>query len=332
MNIGFLGCGAWGFCLATMLAEKGHRVISWSKESELINSLKENRQHPKFLGTSISKNLNFTSDLKEALSDADTIIESVTSEGVRPVFEMVKSIKIPTCPIIITSKGIEQNTVLTLPEVVLEVLGESSRNQIGVISGPGFAQEVIKKLPTSVVCSGFSEKTILFVRDLFTTQFFRVYPNSDITGVCYGGALKNIIAVACGIAGGLSLGSSCKAALMTRGLHEIRKLAVAKNCKTDTIYGLSGMGDLCLTCGSSMSRNYKFGELLAQGASQDKAKKEIDMVVEGVYACISALQLSKETGISLPITEMVYKILYENFQAADAVALLMQRSIKEEHL
>lgn len=332
MKIGFLGTGSWGFCLASLLASKGHQVISWTTKKDLAKQLNEKREHPFLLGHYSHGNITFTTSLEEALDDVDLVVESVTSAGIRPVFEKVKAITPLHCPIVITSKGIEQNSSLILPEVVIEVLGEKTRSLIGVVSGPSFAQEVIRGLPTSVVASGFSQDVIAKVCDTFTTQSFRVYPNSDIYGVAYGGALKNIIAIACGISEGLELGFSSKAALMTRGLHEIRKLAVTRGCKGDTLNGLSGMGDLCLTCSSLISRNCRYGYLLAKGFTPKEAEKEIQMVVEGLYTCVSTFQLSKQVGVLMPITEIVYKIIYENMKPTDAVQLLMQRTIKEEHL
>lgn len=333
MKICYLGTGAWGFCLASLLAKKGYDLFCWSIDEEQVKQLTLTREHEMLPGHSSTGNMTFTADLSEALEKADVLIESVTSKGVRPVFEQVKSlVGIPKCPIILTSKGIEQNTGLILPEVVAEVLGEQAREKIGVMSGPSFAHDVIRGLPTSVVGSGYSEEVTKTVCELFSYETFRVYPNDDVMGVSYGGALKNIIAIACGISEGLALGYSCRAALMTRGLHEIRKLAVARGARLETLYGLSGMGDLCLTCGSIMSRNCRFGHLLAEENSPEKAKEKIGMVVEGAYTCVSALQLSKKLGVEMPITETVNKILYEGFPPKDAVNLLMQRTIKEEHL
>jgi len=332
MKIGYLGTGAWGFCLASLLAKKGYEVTAWSIDKQQVEGLNQGHEHPMLQGHCPHGKMKFTTHLEEAINGVDIIVESVTSKGLRPVCESIRAIGVPKCPFIITSKGIEQNTGLILPEVALEIFGEKARPYIGAISGPSFAKDVINGLPTSVVGSGFTSEVMLQTCELFTSETFRVYPNADILGVSYGGALKNIIAIACGIAGGLNLGNSCNAALMTRGLHEIRKLAVARGCKPETLYGLSGMGDLCLTCGSIMSRNYKFGSLLAEGNTPDDAREKIGMVVEGAYTCVSALQLSQELKVSMPITEMVHKILYENFKASDAVQQLMQRAIKEEHL
>lgn len=332
-KIGYLGIGAWGYCLASLLAAKGdHELVCWTTKPDLAEHLTRTREHPLLPGHRSKGNMTFTTDMSHALKDATMIVESVTSAGLRPVFEQVRSIGIPFCPIVITSKGIEQNTGKILPEVVAEILGEEFRSSIGFLSGPSFAQEVIRGLPTSVVGTGFSVETIQAVCEIFTTPTFRIYPNIDIQGVSFGGALKNIIAIACGISDGLALGSSSKAALMTRGLHEIRKLSVAFGCKAETIHGLAGMGDLCLTCSSTMSRNFRFGNLIAQGMSSDEAQRQIGMVVEGAYTCVSALQLCKQHQIEMPIAEVIYQIIYQSLKPIDAVRALMQRAIKEEHL
>lgn len=332
-KIGYLGMGAWGYCLASLLAAKGeYELICWTTKPDLAQHLINTREHPLLSGHQSKGQMTFTTDMAQALHGVDMIVESVTSAGLRPVFEQVRSLGLPLCPIVITSKGIEQDTGRILPEVAVEVLGEEFRSLIGCLSGPSFAQEVIRGLPTSIVGSGYSLDVIQQICEIFSTPSFRIYPNLDILGVAFGGALKNIIAIACGISEGLSLGCSSKAALMTRGLHEIRKLAVACGCKPETINGLAGMGDLCLTCSSSMSRNFRFGLLLAQGISAEDAQKRIGMVVEGAYTCVSALQLGKQYGVDLPIAEAVYQIIYQSMRPESAVSSLMQRTIKEEHL
>ncbi len=332
-KIGYLGMGAWGYCLASLLAAKEeYELVCWTTKPDLAQHLTQTYEHPLLPGHRSKGKMTFTTDMAQVLHKADMIVESVTSAGLRPVFEQVRSLGLPLCPIVITSKGIEQDTGRILPEVVLEILEEDFRPFIGSLSGPSFAQEVIRGLPTSVVGTGYSLEVIQSICETFTTPSFRIYPNTDILGVAFGGALKNIIAIACGISEGLSLGSSSKAALMTRGLHEIRKLAVACGCKPETINGLAGMGDLCLTCSSTMSRNFRFGTLLAQGVSSEEAQKRIGMVVEGAYTCVSALQLSKQYQVDLPIAEAVHQIIYYSMRPIDAVSALMQRTIKEEHL
>lgn len=304
----------------------------WGRSEEMISHLKETRSHPKLLDYSLPESVKFTTNLEEAVKDADVIVESVTSSGVRTVFQKICEIRKTLCPIIITSKGIEQNTGLLLYEVVLDVIGEKNKKFIGCISGPSHAEEVVKCLPTSLVSSGFEKSIALLIKELFTSDSVRVYPNLDINGVSFGGAIKNIIAIACGISDGLGFGDNTKAALMTRGLHEIRKLGVAKHAKPETLNGLSGLGDLCVTCLSTLSRNYRFGNLIAEGLTPDEAKKTIGMVVEGAYTCVSALQLGKKHKIAIPVTEVIYAIIYEHMNPRDAVHLLLTREVKEEHL
>ncbi len=332
MKIGYLGAGTWGFCLASLLASNGHEVVLWSANPDFASFLKKKREHPKLGKFKAHDGVQFTSDLGEALTGIDFLVESVTSAGVRPVFEQVLAQGNVKCPIVITSKGIEQNSGLLLPEVVLQVLGDEHRPNVGCLSGPSLAEEVVKQLPASVVCSAYGKPLMLQIRDVFTTPYFRIYPNADLNGVSFGGAMKNIIAIACGISDGLGFGDNTKAALMTRGLHEIRKLSVTKGCNPETLNGLSGMGDLCVTCLSTHSRNYKFGSLIAKGLDPQTAKEEIGMVVEGVYTCVSAVQLGKRHHIPVPISEAIYKILYEDLNPKDAVKALLQRAIKEEHL
>lgn len=329
MRVGVLGLGCWGFTLAMLLASKGYRVSCWSTQLQLVDRLSNGEDHPKMPGSKPQGDLLFTTDMSKALNNIDMLVESVTAAGVRPVFESVKALGGTTVPIVITSKGIEQNSDKILSEVIIEILGNNSRNQVGYLSGPSFAQEVIKGLPTSIVSSAYNPQTTNFICNAFSTPALRIYPNSDVKGVALGGALKNIIAIACGISDGLGMGYSARAALMTRGLHEIRKLAIAMKCRPETLYGLSGLGDLCLTC-SSMSRNYRFGEFLSQSVPPQEAMKRIGMVVEGAYTTISALQLSKTMNIPMPITEGIHSVIYENVSIANAIDALMQRTVKEE--
>ncbi len=333
MKITYLGAGAWGFCLTRLLAEKGHEVTSWSIEETLVKTLNETRVHPNLKGRPIKESVRFTTDLKQALDGAEMIIESVTSAGLRPVCKQLKALGIsPNIPFCLTSKGIEQNSGLILPEVIVDVMGEEFQQSICSFSGPSFADEVSRNLPTSVVAGAYDPKVAETVAEAFTTGFLRVYPNRDIRGVAFGGSLKNVIAIACGISDGLNLGNGARASLMTRGLHEIVKLAKHYGAKQETLYGLSGMGDLFLTCSSPTSRNYSFGKLLSQGSSAGDAKKSIEMVVEGAYTAVSAVQLGKKAGIELPISEAVLQILEGNLHPKEAVDLLMQRLIKEESL
>ncbi|MFY7843260.1 MAG: NAD(P)H-dependent glycerol-3-phosphate dehydrogenase [Rhabdochlamydiaceae bacterium] len=332
MKISYLGAGTWGFCLASLLASKGHEVILWSRNEELIKSLKAKREHPKLPRYFAEEKVSFTSCLRESLEGSDLIVESVTSKGFRPLLEQIKALIHLDRPLIITSKGIEQGSGLLLPEVFLDIFSEEKKHLVGCLSGPSHAEEVIQKLPSSLVCSAYDGETMNIVRDAFKTSLFRVYPNADITGVSFGGAMKNIVAIACGISDGLGFGDNTKAALMTRGLHEIKKLAMTKSCSAETLNGLSGLGDLCVTCLSKLSRNYMFGRLIAEGLTSQEAKEKIGMVVEGAYTVVSALELGQKHQVQTPITQAVYSIIYDDLNPHEAVRELLQRVTKEEHL
>lgn len=333
MKITCLGLGAWGFTLANLLASNGHDVLGWSRDQKLVDTLENKQQHPKFLGHKKELSLKVTTDFKKALQHGEVVLESVTSQGIREVLKKIVEID-PSFskPIILTSKGIEQKTGLLVDEIVIDVMGEKYKSKIGSLSGPSIAKEVMNQLPTSCVCSSYDEQLMELIKTIFVNPYFRVYPNSDVLGVEFGGAMKNIIAIACGISDGLGFGANTKAAIMTRGLHEIRKLSVTKGCNPKTLNGLSGLGDLCTTCLSPDSRNYRFGFLIAEGLSPEKAKEHIGMVVEGVSTCVSALELGEKAGISLPITQAIYDIIYKGLSPKDAVKALLTREIKEEHL
>lgn len=332
MQITCLGAGTWGYCLASLLGSTGNQVKLWTANPEFAKALTKKKEHPKLPRSKANDRVEFTSDLKYALEGAELLVESVTSKGIRPVFEQVLAFGGVSCPIVITSKGIEQNSGLLLPDVVAQVLGEEKRKLISCLSGPSHAEEVVHKLPTAVICASYDPNVMHKIIDVFTTPYFRIYPNADINGVAFGGAMKNIIAIACGISDGLGFGDNTKAALMTRGLHEIRKLSVTKGCNPETLNGLSGMGDLCVTCLSKLSRNYMFGRLIAEGLEPRAAQEKIGMVVEGAYTCVSALQLAQKAHIEVPITRAIHAILYEGLDPRDAVKSLLQRAIKEEHL
>lgn len=332
MKIGVLGAGSWGFCLANLLVANNHEVICWTTKQALVDQVNLEGEHPRFPGLRVPQKLQLTCNLAETIANQDLIVEAVTASGIRPVMEQVKALNRLNCPIVLTSKGIELLSGLIMPDVLESVFGKDFKPNIGYLSGPSYADEVIKGLPASVVASAYSQSTTSLINKAFTSPVFRVYPNSDIRGVAYGGALKNVIAIACGITAGLNYGHSAMASVMTRGLHEIRKFALANGCKAETINGLAGMGDLFLTCSSRLSRNFRFGELLASGTETAEALVKIGTVVEGAYTCEAALRLSEEQKVLMPITKMVYEIVYGKLKPEAAMNLLMQREIKEEHL
>lgn len=329
MRIAFLGAGTWGYCLASLLAENGHQVNLWTRNPQHANYLNLEKKHPKLHQGKYSMPYEVKTDLEEVLKGAECIVEAVTTKGIRPVFEAIKGFGVSeNIPIVTTSKGIENKTGLLLFEVIREVLGEAT--PVACIGGPSHAEEVIRGQPTTVVAASEDPELAKLVSQLFNTDTFRVYPNFDIRGVAFGGAMKNVIGIACGISDGLGFGDNSKAAIMTRGLHEIRKLAESHQCRIETLNGLSGLGDLCVTCLSTLSRNYRFGYLIAQGKSPEEAKDDIGMVVEGAYTVFSAWELGQKYGVELPITEAVREVIQGNLKPFDAAKSLMAREIKEE--
>ena len=333
MRVSVLGLGMWGFCLARHLALNGHTVTGWTKEPHIFDILQKGENHPNLMQPARGLPIRLTMSLEEAVSEAELIVESVTTGGLRQVLQSLHSLQPSlSIPIVLTSKGIEQKTYLFPPDVAADIFGRSCMGRVAMLSGPSFATEVAKQLPTAIVCGGTNPEVCDLVIQTFSSKAFRVYPNPDIRGVALGGALKNIIAISCGVADGLGLGTGALASLVTRGLHEMVKLAIAESCQPQTLYGLSGLGDLYLTCSSPMSRNFSFGKLMSTGLSRGEAEKRIGMVVEGAYTCIAAKELGQRHSISMPITEAVFDMLAGTLSATEAVTRLMQRDIKEERL
>ncbi len=334
MRVGVVGLGVWGFCLARHLSMKGYDIVGWSRDDALIQQLKAGEDHPFLHRSCRGMSIRLTTDIKEAITDVDFLVESVTTSGLRSVLEEAKAngYSPEKSPLILTSKGVEQVSHKTTPHIVQDIYGPNILPFVSLLSGPSFAQEVAEGLPTAVVsaCPSFSMATA--VSSLFSNSTFRVYPNEDITGVALGGSLKNVIAIACGIADGLNLGTGAKASLVTRGLHEMVKLASRLGCSIQTLYGLSGLGDLYLTCSSPLSRNFRFGRLLSEGLNRRDAEAHIGMVVEGAYTAISAYELAKEFQVEMPITQSVYELSQGVTTAKIAVERLMQRIVKEEKL
>lgn len=332
MKIAVFGLGAWGFCLARHIALQGHRVFGWDANQDLRKRLSSGQDHPHIFHSLRGLPLTITDSIEENLFDCELIVESVTMKGMRSLFEKLAPLTTSDLPIVCTSKGIEQKTHMIAPLLAQDVLGKNALDRLAVISGPSFAEEVSNKKPTAVALGVHNTLLIPKVLEAFTAPWFRVYPNKDILGVAFGGAMKNVIAVACGAASGLKLGQGASAALVTRGLHEMVKLAMPFGCQQKTLYGLSGLGDLYLTCSSPMSRNYRFGQLLSEGLKSQEAEKHIGMVVEGANTCFGALEAALAYNVSVPITETVSRLIKDECTAQEAVESLMNRAIKEESI
>ena len=328
-KVAIIGAGSWGIALATVLDTNGHDVTVWSIVEEEIAMLKEKHEHvDKLPGVMLSENIRFTSDLKEAVGDKEFLVLAVPSVYTRSTARMMAEYVTEGQVIVCVAKGIEEDTLMILSDIVEQEIPQAD---VAVMCGPSHAEEVGRCLPTTVVAGAKSQKTAEKIQDLFMNDVFRVYTSPDMLGMELGGSLKNVIALAAGMADGLGYGDNTKAALITRGIAEITRLAVAMGAKIETLCGLTGIGDLIVTCESRHSRNRKAGMLIGQGYTMQQAMDEVKMVVEGVYSAKAAIALAKKYGVDMPIIEEVNKVLFEDKPAKEAVNDLMLRDKKMEH-
>lgn len=328
MNISVIAAGSWGTALAILLDGNGHNVTIWSKFEDEVNMLKTNREHvDKLPGVKLRDSINITTSLEEATKDKEMLVFATPSSFVRETTNLFKEYIKPNQVIISVSKGLEDNTLYTLQQVINDVLPE---NEVVVLSGPSHAEEVARGIPTSVVVASHNANTVKRVQDVFMNDFFRVYGSQDVIGLEMGGAVKNVIALAAGISDGLGFGDNSKAALMTRGMAEISRLGVAMGANVATFNGLSGIGDLIVTCTSKHSRNRLCGYLIGKGATLEEALAEVKMVVEGVYSAKAVLHMAKKYNIEMPIIEQINEVLFKNKKPIDAVTELMTRDKKFE--
>lgn len=325
-NIAIIGSGSWGVALAVHLASVGNNVRIWSfmeEERDIIN----NEKRCKFLpGLVLPENISCSTDFEEVINDSELILHVTPSKFTRSTFKQYKQY-VGNKPIIICGKGFEKETLETLDEVILDEMPEA---KVGVLSGPSHAEEVSAAIPTALVIASEHQNILKLVQDTFMSEKMRIYTSNDVKGVELGGALKNIIAFCAGVAAGIGLGDNSFAALITRGLKEITRLGVELGGKEETFYGLSGLGDLIVTCLSEHSRNRKAGFLIGQGMSLEDTKKEVGMVIESIDNIEVAYELGKLHNIEMPIVETVYKVLYENLDPKEAVKNLMTRDKKME--
>ena len=329
-KISVIGSGGWGIALTILLHKNGHELTVWSfdkKEAEELKITRENKA--KLANILLPEDIVVTDDLKEAVTDKDILVLAVPSKAVRSVSKSLKDIVKDNQIIVNVAKGLEEDTLATMTDIIEEEL-KGKNLQVAVLSGPSHAEEVGKGIPTTCVVSAHNKELTLYLQNIFMNPAFRVYTSPDMLGVEVGGALKNVIALAAGIADGLNYGDNTKAALITRGIKEIASLGVAMGGEQSTFYGLTGLGDLIVTCASMHSRNRRAGILLGQGKTLDKAIKEVNMVVEGVYSAKSALMAARKYNVEIPIIEQVNAVLFENKNAAEAVNELMIRDKKLE--
>ena len=325
-----LGAGTWGVALTILLADNGHEVTLWSKFREETDALQKNRKEIKNLpGAVLPNSVRLTNDYAEAVENApDLIVNTVISPKVREVSGAF-SPYIPDGTVIVNaSKGIENGTLHTMTDIISEEIPQA---KVAVISGPSHAEEVSRFIPTTVVVGAQDKKIAQFVQDVFMNQYFRVYTSPDVMGIELGGALKNVIALAAGIIDGLGFGDNTKAALITRGIVEIARLGEAMGARQETFAGLSGIGDLIVTCTSTHSRNHNAGFLLGKGKSLEEAKKEVGQVVEGVNSAQAALALAKKYGVEMPIVEQVNAVLFDGKEVKEALADLLVREKVTEY-
>ncbi len=331
MRCTVLGAGSWGTALASLLAGKGYTVTSWDKDGPVLEEIARSHRNERYLpGAVLPPTLHATPDVQKALEGAELVVVAVPSHAVRQVtIEAKRHIHAGT-PIVCVAKGIELESLMTMSEVMEDVLPVPLHPYLAILSGPSFAKEVAKGLPTAVTVAARWERIAKQVQDAFHTKTFRPYTSGDVVGCEIGGCVKNVVAIAAGISDGFGFGANALAALITRGLAEISRLAVRKGANPLTLSGLAGLGDLVLTCSSDLSRNRTVGRGLAQGKGADQIQKELGQVAEGVRNAKSARELARRISVEMPITEIVYRVLYEGLAPKDALTTLMMRETKPE--
>ena len=328
-KIAIIGAGSWGIALAQLLAHNKHDVTVWSIIEDEIKMLKEKHEHiDKLPGVKLDDSIKYTTDLKEAIEGKKVLVLAVPSPFTRSTASKMKEFVKEDQIIVNVAKGIEEATLMTLSQVIEDEIKNAT---VCVLSGPSHAEEVGRGLPTTVVVGAKKKEDAQFLQNVFMSEVFRVYISPDILGIELGAALKNVVALAAGIADGLGFGDNTKAALITRGITEIARLGMAMGGKFETFCGLTGIGDLIVTCASMHSRNRRAGILIGQGKTYEEAMDEVKMVVEGVYSAKAALKLAQKYDVKLPIIEEVNKVLFDGVKAKDAIGNLMLRDKKLEH-
>ena len=328
-DISIIGAGSWGIALAVLLHKNGHQVTVWSAiEAEIKMLQKEHEHKDKLPGVRLPEDMVFTTDLEQAVKGAEVMVLAVPSPYTRSTSHSMASLVEEGQVIVNVAKGIEEKTLLTLSQIIEEEIPQAN---VAVLSGPSHAEEVGRGIPTTIVVGAKDKETAEYLQNIFMNEVFRVYISPDVLGIELGAALKNVVALAAGIAGGLGYGDNTKAALITRGITEIARLGVAMGGKFETFCGLTGIGDLIVTCASMHSRNRRAGILIGQGYTMKQAMDEVKMVVEGVYSAKAAMGLAKQYDVQLPIIEQVNAVLFEGQLADEAVKNLMLRDKKIEN-
>ena len=328
-NVGVLGAGSWGTALSVLLSDNGHQVTVWSIDENEVNMLNEKREHElKLPGVKLPDDMVITGNMRSAIQGKDFLVLAVPSPFTRSTARKMSPMVAEGQIIVDVAKGIEESTLMTLSRQIEQEIPQAD---VAVLSGPSHAEEVGRRLPTTCVIGAKTRKTAEYLQSMFISNVFRVYTSPDILGIELGGSLKNVIALAAGIADGLGYGDNTKAALITRGIAEIARLGVKMGGKIESFTGLTGIGDLIVTCASVHSRNRKAGYLIGQGMSMQEAMDEVKMVVEGVYSAKAAAKLAKEYDVSMPIVEEVNAVLFEGKSPAEAVNDLRMRESRSEN-
>lgn len=327
MRISVIGAGSFGTALAKLVAENGHDVLLWSHSKDTADAISSQHENTIYLkGIALPETIQVTTDLAAAVKHAELVVSATPTQAIREVYAGTDL----NVPIVVASKGIEKKTHLLVCEVFQQIFGKEREQNLFFLSGPSFAREMALKIPTAITIAGYHAERLPEIQKVFHNDYFRAYATPDVIGVELGGALKNVMAIATGIADGLKFGSNTRAAIITRGLAEIARLGEKLGAKPITFMGLAGMGDLVLTCTGDLSRNRTVGLKLGSGMSLAEIQSEMRMVAEGVPTTESAYELAQNLGVDLPITTAVYRILYENKPAREAIKELMSRSIKFE--
>lgn len=328
-NVGILGAGSWGTALSVLLSDNGHHVTVWSIDRNEVQMLNEKREHElKLPGVKLPDDMVITGDLESAVKEKDFLVLAVPSPFTRSTARKMAPYVVDGQIIVDVAKGIEESTLMTLSRQIEQEIPQAD---VAVLSGPSHAEEVGRRLPTTCVVGAKTKKTAEYLQSMFLSPVFRVYTSPDVLGIELGGSLKNVIALAAGIADGLGYGDNTKAALITRGIAEIARLGVKMGGKIETFTGLTGIGDLIVTCASVHSRNRKAGYLIGKGMSMQEAMDEVKMVVEGVYSAKAAAKLSEKYNVPMPIVNEVNAVLFEGKSPAEAVNDLMQRESCSEN-
>lgn len=329
-EIGIIGAGSWGTALSLLLYKNGNHITVWSVMEDEIKMLKKEHEHKdKLPGVKLPEDMVFTTDLEMTVKGKDVLVLAVPSPYTRSTAVKMAPYVAEGQKIVNVAKGIEEATLMTLSEIIEE---EIPKADVSVLSGPSHAEEVGRGIPTTIVVGSKKKETAEYLQNLFMNEVFRVYTSSDVLGIELGAALKNVVALAAGIADGLGYGDNTKAALITRGIAEIARLGISMGGRIETFYGLTGIGDLIVTCASMHSRNRRAGILIGKGATMEEAMNEVKMVVEGVYSAKAGYELSKKYNVSMPIVEQVNRVLFEGAGADAAVKELMLRDKKVENI